>query len=159
MGSSAIKSGLIFIALNLIGQAAMAGCQEDVLWIRGDWGKARFAVEVADDSSERALGLMNRESMPSSKGMLFVYDHPQSVSFWMKNTLIPLDIVFADATGVVQHVHANAVPGDLTPIPGGDDIQYVLEINGGLAEAMGIQSGSEIQHPQVSQKNSAWACE
>jgi len=84
---------------------------------------------VADDAAERAQGLMFREAMPLSSGMLFVYGRPQRVSFWMRNTLIPLDMIFADARGVVTRVHAEAVPLDETPIDGGEGVQFVLEIN------------------------------
>ncbi len=138
--------------------SAQAACREDTVWLKGDWGSARFGVKVADDAEERAQGLMFVEKMASGTGMLFVYPDPQTTAFWMKNTLIPLDMVFADASGVVQRVHSNAVPGDLTPIPGGDDIQYVLEINGGLAKSLGIAPGSVLQHPQIAQDKAAWAC-
>nr|WP_242500457.1 DUF192 domain-containing protein [Tropicimonas sp. IMCC6043] len=151
-----------WLALHLlIGVSAASageGCADDRVDLRGSWGSARFAVELADDASERARGLMFRETLPRSAGMLFVYETPGRVSFWMKNTLIPLDMVFADAHGVVKHVHSRAVPGDLTPIPGGTDIRFVLEINGGLAEAMGIGPGSEMRHPAIGAP-AAWPCE
>ena len=102
---------------------------------------------------------MNREEMALSAGMLFVYDSPQRVSFWMENTLIPLDMLFLDATGTVTRVHENAVPLDRTPIPGGTDIQYVLEINGGLARQIGISEGDVLRHPDVDQDLAAWPCE
>ncbi|MCP4821806.1 MAG: DUF192 domain-containing protein [Shimia sp.] len=139
--------------------AVWAGCTPGSLEIRGDWGQARFSVEVADTDAERAQGLMHRESMPMSAGMLFIYERPQRASFWMRNTLIPLDIFFADSTGVVQHVHHNAIPLDETPIPGGDAVLYVLEINGGLAKAMGIQAGSELRHGAMLQESANWRCE
>ena len=126
--------------------------------LRGDWGAAQFKVEVADDVEERSRGLMFRESLPSGAGMLFVYERAQPVSFWMKNTLIPLDMVFLDKTGTVQHVHANAVPGDLTPIFGGDNILAVLEIKGGLAGGIGIAPGSQMQHPAFGD-GAAWPCD
>ncbi len=77
--------------------------------------------------------------MAKSAGMLFLYEQPQRAVFWMKNTLIPLDMIFADATGVVRHVHANAIPHDETGIDGGADILAILEINGGLAARLGIR--------------------
>lgn len=126
--------------------------------LRGDWGQARFNIEVADDPQERAQGLMHRESMPMGAGMLFIYDTPQSVSFWMRNTLIPLDLLFIDAAGVVQQIHSNAVPLDETPIPGGDDRLAVLEINGGLAARLGIDEGTEVRHPAFSDREPAWPC-
>lgn len=136
---------------------AEAACDPAELDLRGAFGAARFHVEIADDSAERAKGLMFREAMASSAGMLFVYEHPQPAAFWMKNTLIPLDMIFADAQGVVRHVHSNAVPGDETAIPGGDAVQYVLEINGGLAQRLGITPGAQMRHPAI--RNAAWPCQ
>ena len=138
--------------------AAADACRADTVFLRGSWGSARFTVEIADDIRERAQGLMFRESMPSSRGMLFIYDYPSAVAFWMKNTLIPLDMIFLDAQGVVRTVHSNAVPGDLTPIRGGNGILAVLEINGGLAAAMGIVPGSEMRHPAFGNA-AAWPCD
>ncbi len=139
-------------------QQSQTTCREDTVWLRGDWGTARFGVKVADDAGERSQGLMFVEKMAKGTGMLFVYERPQAVAFWMKNTLIPLDMIFADPRGVVQTVHSNAVPGDLTPIPGGQDIQYVLEINGGLAKSIGLVPGSVLQHPAIDPAQAAWAC-
>lgn len=136
----------------------MASCDDGRVDLRGDWGQARFSVEVADTPSERNLGLMHREQMARSAGMLFVYDKPQFVSFWMRNTLIPLDMIFMDETGTVRRVHENAIPLDETGIPGGDDIQFVLEINGGLAGRLGIAEGSVLRHPAIGE-NAAWRCE
>lgn len=127
----------------------LATCADDKVTIKGDWGQATFTVSVADDAGERAQGLMFVEAMPTLSGMLFVYERPQPVSFWMKNTLIPLDMLFAQADGTIARVHENAVPGDLTPIPGGDDIQFVLEINGGLSARLGIGEGDLMQHPSL----------
>ncbi|WP_146591976.1 DUF192 domain-containing protein [Puniceibacterium confluentis] len=161
MGSRYKNSGIaVAAALALWGGSAQAqaDCREDTVWLRGDWGSARFGVMVADDGAERSKGLMHVSKMAAGTGMLFVYPRPQAATFWMKNTLIPLDMIFADAQGVVQNVHSNAVPGDLTPIPGGTDIQYVLEINGGLADSLGIAAGTELQHPAIPQETAAWAC-
>lgn len=155
MGNRSLGLALVFTIA--AGQAG-AACRDDRVSLRGDWGSAQFSVEVADDGQERAKGLMHRSEMPKSAGMLFVYDTPRSVAFWMRNTLIPLDMIFADASGVVQKVHSNAVPLDETAIPGGDNIQYVLEINGGLADAMGITAGSQMQHPAVGAA-AAWRCD
>ncbi len=137
---------------------AQATCNDARVDLRGDGGQARFTVEVADTPQERSLGLMHRETLPRSAGMLFVYERPQPVSFWMRNTLIPLDMIFMDATGTVRHVHENAIPLDETGIPGGNDIQFVLEINGGLAGPLGIEEGSVLRHPAIGE-NAAWACE
>lgn len=135
-----------------------ADCDAGRVDLRGDWGMARFSVEVADDPNERSVGLMRRELMPRSAGMFFVYEQPQRAVFWMKNTLIPLDMIFMDETGVVTRVHENAVPLDLTGIEGGDGVQFVLEINGGLAGRLGISEGSELRHPSLG-GGAAWSCE
>ena len=175
MGSGRYTLGLIAAVLAGCASAQVAGpvvvqtmepvvtratiettCREDTVWLRGDFGTARFSVDVADEGTERSKGLMFVESMPMSKGMLFVYPRPQRVAFWMKNTLIPLDIIFADARGVVIKAHSNAVPGDLTSIPGGGLVKYVLEINGGLARQLRIEPGVQLQHPAI--QDPAWPC-
>jgi uncharacterized protein len=136
---------------------AEAACAPDRLDLRWQGGHESFAVEVADDAAERSKGLMFRETMPLSEGMLFVYDSPKRPQFWMKNTLIPLDMVFADATGTVTRVHTGAVPGDLSPIDGGAGVQFVLEINAGLADKLGIAPGSVLRHPAIGE-DAAWGC-
>lgn len=135
-----------------------SACRSDQVEMRGDFGTVRFRVEIADTPASRAQGLMFVRQMPQMSGMLFVYERPQSVSFWMENTPIPLDMIFADATGTIQRVHAEAVPFDRTPIPGGDDIQYVLEINGGMAATIGIVAGDVMRHPAITQSIAAWPC-
>ncbi|RYI12116.1 MAG: DUF192 domain-containing protein [Acetobacteraceae bacterium] len=137
---------------------AEAACTLARLDLRWDGGHESFAVEVADDNEERARGLMFRTELAPASGMLFVYDSPREPNFWMKNTLIPLDMVFADATGTVTRVHANAMPGDLTPIDGGPGVQFVLEINGGLAAKLGLVPGAELRHPSVPADKAAWSC-
>lgn len=133
-------------------------CRIDRVELRGDWGQISFSVEIADDEKERAQGLMFRESLPRGAGMLFVYPEPQRSAFWMKNTLIPLDIIFFDQTGTVIRIQDNAVPGDLTPLPGGDNVFVVLEINAGLAARYGISTGSEMRHQVFSKSSPIWPC-
>lgn len=135
-----------------------APCAPEVAEIRGPRGAVRFHVEIADTEPARAQGLMHRESLPSASGMLFVYDRPQPVSFWMKNTLLPLDMIFLDDRGVVRRVHENARPLDETPIPGGPDVLAVLEIRGGLARRLGIGPGAEMRHPAFDPARAAWSC-
>ncbi|MCV2892172.1 DUF192 domain-containing protein [Lentibacter sp. XHP0401] len=136
-----------------------AGCTPDEVKLRGSWGQARFTVELADDASERAQGLMHRESLPRSAGMLFAYETPSEVSFWMRNTLIPLDLLFVDETGQVNHIHSEAQPLDETLIPSNGKALAVLEINGGLAAQYGITVGSEMQHQVFDQAGAVWPCE
>ncbi len=142
----------------LAGGPAAAACSDGVAEFRWPGGGARFAVEIADDAEERARGLMYRESLASGAGMLFIYEHPQQVSFWMRNTLIPLDMIFIGADGRVAAVHAMAEPGDLTAIPGPADTLMVLEINGGLAARLGLKGGAELRHPALDQSRALWPC-
>lgn len=151
-------AGTLWLAAVSPVAADAPACRDDTVWLRGDWGQARFGVELALTPQEQARGLMYRETLPRGQGMLFVYPRPSSVSFWMKNTLIPLDMIFVDARGHVRRIHHQARPGDLTPIPGGDDILAVLEINGGLARALGISEGSEMRHPAFDPAGALWPC-
>lgn len=137
-----------FVGVFVVAAAPLwATCADDRITIKGDFGQATFSIDVADDARERAQGLMFVEQMPLLSGMLFVYERPQTVSFWMKNTLIPLDMLFASPRGEILHIHENAIPGDTTSITGGDGVQMVLEINGGLSTRLGIAVGDVMQHP------------
>jgi uncharacterized membrane protein (UPF0127 family) len=142
----------------LFASPLFAICTPDAVDIRGPSGVSRFSVEVADEDTERQKGLMFRETMPMSQGMLFVFEQPKRAAFWMKDTLISLDMLFIDSTGTVVKVHENAIPLDQTPIEGGEGIAFVLEINGGLAKRMGIGPGSEIRHPLVKENSAKWSC-
>ncbi len=136
--------------------AAAADCAPDVADLRDADTTLRFHVEVMDTPEEREHGLMFRESLPKFSGMLFVYETPQPVAFWMKNTLIPLDMLFFDPAGRLTRIKSQAQPLDETPVIGGDNVQYVLEINGGLAQSLGIDLGAELRSPAV--KDAAWSC-
>ncbi|WP_371823343.1 DUF192 domain-containing protein [Paracoccus sp. Z118] len=146
--------------------AAAAGiCRDSIAVIVGTDGReVPFSVEIADTPAARAQGLMHRRSLPPGTGMLFVYEQPQPVSFWMKDTLIPLDLLFIDAAGTVRHIHAQARPLDLTPLPGavpGDpdpDRLMVLEIGGSEAERLGLEPGATLRHPRVPQDKAATPC-
>lgn len=162
MGNGSEKTGRLALALCfwVFGTSVVAGeeCRDNRVTLRGDWGQAAFTVEVADEAEERAQGLMHRDYMAKTAGMLFVYPAPKAVGFWMKNTLIELDMIFADSTGTVRRVHHRAQPHDERPIMGGRNIQYVLEINGGLAAQLGISEGSQLRHPAIDTKAAAWPC-
>ncbi len=146
------------LALALGGQAAAQECAPDAVDLRDSDSTLRFRVEVADTEALRARGLMFREELPQFSGMLFVYPDAGPVAFWMENTPIPLDMLFFDASGRLTHVHENAVPFDRTAIPGGDDVLFVLEINGGLSRELGIELGAELRHPAVDPALAAWPC-
>lgn len=146
--------------------ADAAECRADAALIRTQPDRAlAFAIEVADTDETRARGLMFRRDLPAGQGMLFVYPRPQQVSFWMRNTLIPLDMIFMDARGEIRHIHPNARPLDETPIPGalpGDPDParlFVLEIAGGEAARLGLRPGQVLAHPAINPGIAAWPCE
>ena len=103
-----------------------------------------FRVEVAKTPAEQAKGLMFRTEMGPDEGMLFPSDYPQQRSFWMKNTVIPLDIIFIGADGRISNIAANAVPHSLEPIPSAGAAIAVLELNGGRAAELGIMPGARV---------------
>ena len=107
---------------------------------------ARFQVEIADTEATRERGLMFRTALAPNAGMLFDFKTPQQVYFWMKNTLIPLDMVFIDAIGRVTNVAAMATPHSETGIPSDGMVLGVLEIPGGRAGQLGIMEGDLVRH-------------
>jgi len=121
----------------------------DQLEIKTDSGTHRFVVELALTGEERAIGLMHRERMDEDAGMLFRFDTSRPVAMWMKNTLIPLDMIFIRADGTVANVHQNAVPHSEKVIGSGEPVLYVLELNGGIAEKVGIKPGDRVMHPII----------
>ncbi|HEY0526602.1 MAG TPA: DUF192 domain-containing protein [Stellaceae bacterium] len=106
--------------------------------------KHRFAIELAETPEQMAQGLMFRRSMASDAGMLFDYHRVQPVSFWMKNTLIPLDMIFIEPDGRIAGMHERAVPLSLTPIQFDQPVRAVLELNGGTADRLGIKPGDHV---------------
>ncbi|MFZ5608769.1 MAG: DUF192 domain-containing protein [Pseudomonadota bacterium] len=103
-----------------------------------------FTVEVADDPEERRIGLMNRPELADDHGMLFLFEHPQNLSFWMRNTLIPLDLLFIQSDGRIANI-ARGEPLSLAPIPSKGRALAVLELKGGRAAALGIAPGDFVR--------------
>ena len=111
-------------------------------------GVRHFTVEVADTEATRDRGLMFRKSLAAERGMLFDFHTPQPVAFWMKNTLIPLDMLFIDADGRVISIARNAVPLSEAQIPSGGDVVEVLELRGGRAAEIGAETG-DLVRPRI----------
>ena len=105
----------------------------------------RFVVEVARTPEEQARGLMERQSLAPDRGMLFPYQTPQAVAFWMKNTLIPLDMVFIAPGGRILRIEANTVPLSLEPVGSGEAVEAVLELAGGRSAELGIAAGDRVE--------------
>lgn len=105
----------------------------------------RFIVEVARTPEEQRYGLMNRQSLAADRGMVFPYDPPQPVGFWMRNTLIPLDMIFIGPDGRILRIEANTVPLSLDPVVSGGPVEAVLEIAGGRSAELGIATGDKVE--------------
>lgn len=134
-------------ALVLSAPAALAELETSPLTIESANGAHAFTVEIADEPEEITTGLMNRESMDPDAGMLFDFGQPREAAMWMKNTLIPLDMLFMDPQGKVIAIAREAVPGSLRTITPGVPVKSVLELNGGRAEELGIEPGDKVIHP------------
>jgi len=107
--------------------------------------KAVVRVEIAESAGARELGLMYRQHLDQNDGMLFVFQQPQHLTFWMKNTEIPLDMIFVSADGAVAGIVANAEPFSERQLSVEGDSQYVLEVNSGFAQLHGIKAGDRLQ--------------
>ena len=126
-------------------ERSAAGLEQVPLSVRSDGRTFRFTVEVARTPEEQSYGLMNRASLAPDRGMIFPYDPPQFVSFWMKNTLIALDIIFIAPGGRILNIAANTTPLSLDPVPSAGPIEAVLELSGGRAAELGIEPGDQVE--------------
>jgi len=143
--------GLVSLAL----AAAPAGAQQglatfdrdNLILARADGTEQAFAIELALTPRQQAQGLMYRPSLAPDAGMLFVYRPARVVTMWMKNTVIPLDMLFIAEDGKVVKVVERAVPFSLATISSDELVRAVLEINGGTVKRLGIMPGDRIVHP------------
>jgi len=111
-----------------------------------------FNIEIAITEKERSRGLMYRKELKQTEGMLFLYPEKQIIKMWMKNTLIPLDMIFINNNGKIIDIFKMTIPKDLTPIGPDVKLKGVLEINGGLTSYLNINKGDFIIHPSLNGK-------
>ena len=143
---------LMFLVVLSFGWSTLAYSEKGVslkrseIFIETKSGQHRFAVELAETPEQLSFGLMFRRALPQDAGMLFDYARPQQVSMWMKNTLIPLDMLFIDKSGNIVHIHQRAVPGSLEAISSKVPVRGVLELNGGTVSRLGITRGDKVRH-------------
>ena len=123
------------------------GAEPDSLEIVTSTGRHAFQIEIANNDATRERGLMDRRYMAADHGMLFEFDREAPVAFWMKNTYIPLDMIFIAPSGVVTHIAANAEPLSERVIPSGGPCVAVLELNGGTAASIGLKVGDKVHYP------------
>ena len=146
VGASVLVSGAIPAARAQSAPQAPAATTEP-LEITTASGAHSFAVEVMRTDEERARGLMFRRFMPADRGMLFDFKTEQTVLMWMKNTYIPLDMIFIARNGTVTHVAANTEPMSERTISSGPPAYAVLEVNAGVAAKIGLKPGDQVKHP------------
>ena len=128
-------------------EANNAQFNTDSILIRTENKQYIFNVEIATSKKERSIGLMHRKNLKQNQGMLFIYPSNQIIKMWMKNTLIPLDMIFIKENGQIENIIKMTKPNDLTPIGPEVELKAVLEINGGLTTYLKIKKGHFIIHP------------
>ena len=139
----AIAAGLI----SLTSEAQLQHFPTSELTIVSSTGPHRFTVEVAETPAQMEQGLMFRRQLAENVGMLFDYKQPTMATMWMRNTLIPLDMLFVDAQGRIVNIHERAVPQSDDVIASAEPVRAVIELNGGTAARLGIVPGDKVQHP------------
>lgn len=152
---SLLKSALMALFLMVAGQTIVASgvsaaqtkphFSSEPLSISSHTGASHaFTVEVAVNDAEREYGLMFRTDMAADHGMLFRFDKVQRVQMWMQNTVLPLDMLFLDASGKVTHIVEQAVPYSQTIIDSGGPVRYVVELNGGIVQKLNLAVGDKV---------------
>lgn len=133
-------------------QQGLATFERDSLTVEtAEGSELTFDIELAVSPEQQAQGLMYRQSLAADAGMLFIYRPARRVSMWMRNTLIPLDMLFIAEDGVVVKVAERTVPLSLATVSSGERVRGVLEINGGMASRLGIRPGDRVVHPAFEQ--------
>ena len=119
---------------------------ESPLVIVSNGASHRFTVELADDDAERGTGLMHRGSMAADHGMIFDFQTPRRVAFWMRNTFIPLDMLFLKSDGEIVHIIENVAPHSEDTVGPDRPVRGVLELNAGIVKKLGLKVGDVVQH-------------
>jgi uncharacterized membrane protein (UPF0127 family) len=149
---ASLRPPLAALLLFLVGVSAtlaqpLARFPTGALTIESAGGPRKFHVELATTPAQLEQGLMFRQSMAPDAGMLFDFKTPSPVSMWMKNTYIPLDMLFIDAQGRILNIAERTVPHSLDPIAAAGAARAVLEVNGGTASRLGIRPGDRVVFP------------
>ena len=143
------------LVLAAVAVVALAGCSKsaetspiglpmEVITIDTDHGAETFQVEIAGDDASRERGLMYRKTMEPDHGMLFDFHRDEGVAFWMKNTVLPLDMIFIKSDGTISSVAPDTTPYSTQEVPSAEPIRAVLELNAGRAEALGLVPGDGV---------------
>ena len=138
----------LFICLPFLFSACKSSSSEVVLHSHTS-DPVRVQVEIANTPEKRRYGLMYRKDMPEDHGMLFLFPRETPQSFWMKNTVLSLDIVYINSARTIVYIGAHTTPFSEAPIPSGQPAQFVLEVNAGFCERHGIASGDQVEFVRV----------
>ncbi|WP_298955154.1 DUF192 domain-containing protein [uncultured Methylobacterium sp.] len=147
--SAVAAAHAVLLALLLLAGPAHAAdpSSTEPLTIVSRGGRHAFTVEVMRNEADRARGLMFRRSMAADHGMLFDFEQVEPVTMWMKNTYLPLDMLFLRADGTVARIAADTEPLSTRTIPSGEPVLGVLELNAGTAAKLGLRAGDRVEHP------------
>ena len=145
LGVLGLVAGLWLASCAAFVPQRQAGLPVETIRIETAGGLKSLNVEIAADAISQERGLMFRRDMPADAGMLFDFHQEQRVAFWMKNTPLPLDMLFIKADGTVSSIEPNAIPYSTDTIPAAEPVRAVLEINGGQAHALGIKPGDRVR--------------
>jgi|HubBroStandDraft_1064217.scaffolds.fasta_scaffold00296_11 uncharacterized membrane protein (UPF0127 family) len=140
----AVLAPLTLVAPSAPAQHGPVDFDKGDLTIETHAGPKKFTVELATDEPHRAQGLMYRRRMAADAGMLFIYPHEQPMAMWMKDTVLPLDMVFIAADGRIRNIQERAVPNSLAVIPSDGPVKAALELNAGTVERLGIKPGDRV---------------
>ncbi len=137
-------AALLSVVLAMLGPAGAAGLPVQSVVIQSRNGPHAFRMEIAADDASRERGLMFRTHLARNAGMLFDFRTTVMTAFWMKDTPLPLDMLFVRSDGTISTVAANAVPYSTIPISSAEPVRAVIEINGGLAKSLDIEPGDRV---------------
>jgi uncharacterized membrane protein (UPF0127 family) len=141
--------GVALLCLTSLGAGTARAADLPTIEIVSKTGVHVFTVELARNDEERAQGLMFRKELPEGRGMLFDFQRDQDVSFWMKNTYIPLDMIFIRGDGRILRIAENTEPFSERQVPSGGPVRAVLEVIGGTAKKLGIEPGDKVAAPML----------
>jgi uncharacterized membrane protein (UPF0127 family) len=140
-------TALIVLGFFLAADPLRAAVETHTLEIVSKTGVHQFSVEIADTDASREKGLMFRKELPLGQGMLFIFPQAEEVNFWMKNTYIPLDMIFIQSNGRILRIADNTTPLSTEIVPSGGPVLAVLEVIGGTAQELGIAPGDQVAYP------------
>lgn len=142
----AVQSGPSTTKVELQAPLIIDGREAEEIWINTGQGRFRFTAEIADEESERSIGLMHREKMAPTHGMLFKFEAARNIQMWMRNTPLSLDMIFIKNSGEVMNIAERTTPFSDAITDSGEPVSFVLEINAGVSRLIGLKEGDKIEH-------------